>query len=250
MIQFDFNSICLLVKETKVPDFNKVINFFAEKTLNDHNIIDIAHNVSSGCNKHCKSTDKTVYIVTGGIASGKSTVTFRLINSLNLVSLSYISSDSFYKVFYKEHDFDSGYEKARELTDCLLDTYCENNKSFIWETVFSKDKKREFLKRLKKEGYTIVCIYVSVEDETIVESRSVERTNYGYHSVPLDFIKDRQKKSRKALEWLLPMCDKFCLLENSGDLSLIVYIDEKTLYIDKAKIAPDVRNQVLQNAIC
>ena len=234
MKEFNYNTICQLIKEYKKPDFQMVSDFFLRKSLNNAEISAIAHNETYENLKYSKD-DKTLYLFTGGIAAGKSTIAHEFINYLGLDLLPYISSDSFYKAYYENMGFEIGYEKARKLTDSMLYIYCENEISMIWETILSKEKKREFLNLIKRKRYSIVCVYVSVANDNLTQKRSNERVACGYHEVPGDFIIDRHKKSTEALKWLMPICDVFCVLENSSDLSLAVYSDNDILYVNKTK---------------
>lgn len=59
-----------------------------------------------------------------------------------------------------------------------------NHEDFIFETVLSTDRNLNLLKKAKKQGYFIRCIYVLTKDPEINIIRVRSRTDDGGHDVP------------------------------------------------------------------
>ena len=182
--------------------------------------------------------NKTLYIITGGIASGKSTLSYNFIKHFDFINLPFVSTDVYYDIFFANNDqFDKYYDKARKYTDERLDLYRESGESFVWETVLSKEKKRVFIERCKKEGYTIVCLFVGLENPHTAVERSISRATDGDRSVSPDFVLDRYNKSLSSLEWISLLADTLVVFDNSNSLKLLLYKSTEEKYL--ADCLPD-----------
>lgn len=178
--------------------------------------------------------NKTIYIITGGIASGKSTLSYNFINYFNIAELPFVSTDVYYNVFFKNNDkFEEYYNKTRQFTDERLDLYLSKGESFVWETVLSKEKKRNFLEKCKKEGYKLICFFVGVDNIEEVIRRSVNREKEGNHYVPREFIIDRYEKSLESLKWLPSVVDTLAVFDNTEMLKLLIYKSEEENYFSE-----------------
>ena len=247
-----FDSLRDWILDYQRPNFSNVTSYFANNAMCNSEIRSMATGeINIDAITPNNTHQKSAYIITGGIASGKSTIAYSLINYLGIETLPYLSSDTFYKAFFSENpSFEDGYNMARKLTDSLLDKYIERNASFIWETLFSKKKKEEYIRKLKKEKYNIICIYISVDsiDEQI--TRASERSRFGYHQVSSEFIVDRNNLNLESVNWLFPSCDKICVINNHDNLSLSAYLDDSILFINKSQIDPLIRRVLLNDALC
>ena len=176
--------------------------------------------------------NKTVYIITGGIASGKSTLSYSFLRHfLPDASMPFVSTDVYYSTFFdKGGDFDTQYNRARLFTDRIADRYLEEGVSFVWETVVSKEKKRIYINRLKAAGYRIVCLFVGLESAETAISRSAKRERDGCHAVAADFIRDRYRKSLDALRWLSGVSDVLAVFDNTERMKLVYYRSETERY--------------------
>lgn len=241
MKDITFNSVYDMVKNYQRPPFVNVNSFFLQKSQTDSDIVSVVKSGGTDFSRSISdSNSKVLYLVSGSIAAGKSTVAYEVVNYFGLQAVSYLSSDSFYKAFFESLYFNEGYDKARQLTDILLDYFAKIGKSFVWETVLSKEKKKDYLIQLKELGYTIMCFYVHLKDFSKAIARSESRVQQGYHEVPEDFICDRYNKSKESLSWLLDIADKTVLLENGNVLSLAGYADGEKIYFDSSKLGISV----------
>ena len=160
--------------------------------------------------------DKRIVIINGGVASGKSTVAYNIFKQIIGDELFYLGNDAvYYKMFNHVSPFDDGYDMARDFTNRKLDEIAQAGKSFVWETVLSKEHKRQFIERCLALGYKLTNVYVYVDDVEKTYERSKMRVAQGSHSVALSFIQDRFDKSRKSLEWLVPISETNIAINNT-----------------------------------
>lgn len=224
-----FEEIYEMVTGFERTDLSQIRRFFIEKAINDHTIFHSLHSSNHPEEKNLKR----LYLITGSIAAGKSTIAYHLIRHLKLGKLPYVSSDTYYEAFFLKNGFQAGYEKARSLTMSILSKYETNGISFVWETVLSKRQKWEYLRKLKDERYELICFFVDVGKYDVAVSRSKKREMEGYHEVNKNFILDRYRKSMKTVEQLCSLCDKIIILNNSSSLKLAFYRDSSISYVNK-----------------
>lgn len=216
---FEFESARDFVADISVVETDVVDNFLGKINDRENSTNDlIAPQKYDG--------DKTVILVSGGIAVGKSTIVWNLINLFDLAKIPYISANKYYDKYFKgKSTFIKDYNAARELTDKELNTFMTNSTTFIWETVLSKSKKRDFIAQLKSRGYKIISFFVGVDDFNISIDRAKKRERLGYYGVKENFIRDRHFKSLKSLSWLYANSDIFIAIDNSEKPNLVFYSD-------------------------
>lgn len=175
--------------------------------------------------------DKIVYLITGGVAAGKSTLACSFIKFFNLQTLPYVGTDVFYNLRFAGVDkFDADYDNARNYTIDVLDNYVAHGVSFVWETVLSKPYKLEFIKRCKQHGYKIVCVFVCTENLDVAFARSRARHLEGGHYVDEDFIVDRYFKTLDLTRQVKEYFDVVVAFDNTSKLEMIYYGDKSALF--------------------
>jgi len=102
--------------------------------------------------------------------------------------------------------------KAEELRESLL----EKGENFTFETVMSTDRNLKLLKKAKKNGYFIRCIYVLTSNVNINITRVNIRKSMGGHDVPKDKIKSRYNKALSLIPELLEICDILHIYDNTN----------------------------------
>ena len=213
-------------EEFRLYRYSEISQFFISKYLEQIKKSDL---------NNPDSSNKQILIITGGVGAGKSTVTYNLIKHLNLEDFLFIGTDTiYYSTFAGEGSFDiNRYNDARKFTDEIISQYVANNKSFIWETVFSKEKKFNFLEQCRLNGYKIITIFVGEESPEIQIERSSKRVqNDGYHFVEPEFIKDRYNKTLSAIERLNNCSNTFITFDNSAEkIKLVYYRSNEEQYI-------------------
>lgn len=151
----------------------------------------------------------SLIVLAGPNGAGKSTFyqTF-----LEDKGLPFVNADLLGKEFHLK-----AYEAA-ELADNTRRILCEQNESFITETVFSDPfgKKLDFFKQASTQGYEVTLIYIGLESSLLSEARIRTRVNSGGHDVPKDKIPLRYERSLENLKQALVELDRVILYDNSS----------------------------------
>lgn len=147
-----------------------------------------------------------IIVFAGPNGSGKSTIT-RMANIIE----PYINADD---IKLSSHCSDAEAAlKAEHLRERLIDL----EKSFTFETVLSTDRNLNLLKRAKKAGYFIRCIYVLTTDPEINRVRVKVRAKAGGHDVPAEKIEKRYYRALGLIPELLKICDVCHIYDNSNE---------------------------------
>lgn len=217
--------------EISLDSINKFIDSFEVKPFTF-----VADYLNSLCrlndlNTRNQKNEKVIYLITGGIAAGKSTLSYNLIKWFKLNNYPFVGTDIFYNLYFAGSDeFEIGYNKAREHTDKILYDYASNGVSFIWETVISKQKKIDYLKYCYSLGYKIVCFFVGTSNYNVAIDRTKIRQAEGNHFVPEQFLIDRYSKTIDSLWSIKPLTFKFIVFDNTEKIDLLCFEDNTTTY--------------------
>lgn len=147
-----------------------------------------------------------IIVFAGPNGSGKSTVT-----SLAKVIPPYINADDIKRT--------TGCTdlEAAQLATSLREKSVESSTSFTFETVLSTERNLNLLKRAKKAGFFIRCIYVLTANVAINIMRVHSRAADGGHDVPVDKIKSRYVKALNLVPELVKVCDVMHIYDNSNE---------------------------------
>lgn len=147
-----------------------------------------------------------IIVFAGPNGSGKSTVT-----SLAKVIPPYINADDIKRT--------TGCTdlEAAQLATSLREKSVESSTSFTFETVLSTERNLNLLKRAKKAGFFIRCIYVLTANVAINIMRVHSRAADGGHDVPIDKIKSRYVKALNLVPELVKVCDVMHIYDNSNE---------------------------------
>lgn len=188
-------------------------------------------------NMNCQNAEKIIYLFVGNIAAGKTTLAYNFIKYFDLIDLPYVNTDIYYNVFFRDKShFDTDYEEARTYTDEALNNILKEKKSFVWETVLSKSKKQDFLKKCISAGYKIYCVFVGAPLDLTL-NRMYQRSRSGGHLVSYDFLKDRYYKNLLAFSWVRFLVDTLVVIDNTDNPSLVYYSDSKMNFL--SDLQPD-----------
>jgi len=153
-----------------------------------------------------------VLVYAGPNGSGKTTVAQGL-----PVFGTYVNADDL-KTEYGLTDLEAA-QQAELLRNALLDKRID----FSFETVLSTKRNLTLLKKAKKYGYEVQCIYVLTCNENINVARVKARHATGGHDVPEDKIRKRYHKALALIPQLLAICDKILIYDNSNTPTLIFH---------------------------
>lgn len=177
---------------------------------------------------------KTMYLISGGIGSGKSFLASILLRQKMFVNIEYISADVYKKTFFNEYkELHEGYRLAKLYMKYKIEKILKLEKSFVFEMVPSKDEKFELLKKIKHEyNYQIICFFIGTSSNKINVERVKKRHVQGADFVSEEKVKTRYLKSLYNLGELIDLSDKIFFLDNStSKLKLIGFKTRKTLHI-------------------
>ena len=150
--------------------------------------------------------------------SGKSTIT-----KLARVIEPYINADDIKRTIHCS-DMEAAL-KAEELRETAL----AEQTDFTFETVLSTDRNINLLRRAKKKGYFVRCIYVLTDNPEINEIRVLARESHGGHGVPPEKIRFRYDRCLKLIPELVELCDVMHIYDNSKE-PFRIFKKRKTAY--------------------
>jgi len=170
---------------------------------------------------------KTLYIIAGANGSGKTT--FAMTYS-QLKSLYFINADEIAKEYdpndLEKHKIKVGKEFFRQVK-----VYTEEKEeSFILETTLSGKYLEKIISKAKQKKFTIVLIYLFLDDDTENILRVKNRVLNGGHNIPTEDIKRRYIRSRKLFMSLYKnIVDKYLIFYNGDDNYELVAEDGEIL---------------------
>lgn len=108
-------------------------------------------------------------------------------------------------------------QTAAELANRLRIELVEQRESFVFETVFSDPvgDKVDFLGRAAAQGYTVVLVFIGVDDVKVSEQRVAMRVLQGGHDVPPEKLSSRFPRTMKNLARAIEKLPHVLVFENS-----------------------------------
>lgn len=159
-----------------------------------------------------------IIVFAGPNGSGKSTIT-----KLAKVIEPYINADDI-----KRTNYCSDLEAA-QIAERMREEAVSKKESFTFETVLSTERNLNLLKKAKKQGYFIRCIYVLTSDVNVNVFRVESREALGGHGVPEDKIRSRYDKALKLMPQLVEICDIMHIYDNTS-VPFRIFKKKKTEY--------------------
>lgn len=157
----------------------------------------------------------TLCVVAGPNGSGKTTATELLLaNEWGANSL-YINPD-----IIAEQEFggwnspDAVLQAAQRATE-LRYQCLEEQRDFVFETVFSSSEKLEFLRKAHEVGFFIRLFYVCTKSPEINVARIAKRYMNGGHEVPISKVVSRYFKSLELAKQAISFVDRAYIYDNS-----------------------------------
>jgi predicted ABC-type ATPase len=107
---------------------------------------------------------------------------------------------------------------AARLVNALRRSLAEQRVSFAFETVFSDPvgDKVEFLRNAAAQGYTVVLIFVGLDDSELSEQRVAMRVLQGGHDVPSDKLTARFPRTIRNLTRAIRELPHVLVFDNSN----------------------------------
>ena len=106
---------------------------------------------------------------------------------------------------------------AAEVANRLRVELIEQRESFVFETVLSDPvgDKVEFLGKAATQGYTVVLVFIGVDDVRISEQRVAMRVLQGGHDVPAEKLSARFPRTMKNLARAIEKLPHVLVFDNS-----------------------------------
>jgi len=112
------------------------------------------------------------------------------------------------------------------LSELIRNKCLERNNTFSFETVMSHVSKLDFIKEARAKGFKTYLYFVCTESVEINIGRVKSRVEMGGHSVPLEKIISRYKKTLDLLAEAVRLVDRAFIFDNS-EKSKTVLLAEK-----------------------
>ena len=162
-----------------------------------------------------------VLVFAGPNGSGKSTIT----EWFNVVG-KYTNADDMVRTSFLSN------EEATKRADDLRYESIRKREDFTFETVLSSEYKLNILKKAKKEGYFIKCVFVLTVDPKINIARIESRVAAGGHNVDSSKVIQRYYKSINNIIELLNICDIMHVYDNTETPQRIIrkHKDDLSIY--------------------
>jgi len=164
-------------------------------------------------------SEPTVLVFAGPNGSGKSTFSKK-----PLICGKYVNADD----LKKKHGLAD--IEAAQMAERLRNDLAEEKADFTFETVLSTERHLVFLRKAKKAGYNVRCIYVLTCKADINVARVRARVRAGGHDVPENKIRKRYAKALKLLPQLIDICDEILIYDNSIEPALIFHKNKERFF--------------------
>ena len=158
------------------------------------------------------SGEKQLWVLAGGNGAGKSTFYHQY---LSKYGIKFVNADLIAMTMDTDHPERLSYEAATLATE-MRENMIAQGESFCFETVFSHESKIDFIAVAKAHGYTVILVYIHLNDPSLNEARVYQRTLEGGHNVPAEKIRSRIPRTMKNIKTALPLVDEAWLLDNSS----------------------------------
>lgn len=156
---------------------------------------------------------KSLFIFAGANGSGKTTLYNR--HKERFSEMGYINADEILKSLTGIND-PADAKFGQNLANQKIENYFAEEKSFVFETVFSHESKIELIKRAKLLGYSVSIYFCHTSDSSLNVSRVKRRVGLGGHDVPEDKILNRIPRTLKNIKSAISLVDEFYLFDNSS----------------------------------
>ena len=154
-------------------------------------------------------------VVAGPNGAGKTTVTRRLRSDHWNDGVTYLNPDDIAQERFGDWNNPDHIRRAAEWARCERERLLLSAQGIAFETVLSMPDKLAFIERARRSGYFVRSFFVSTADPTINAARVARRVMEGGHSVPIEKIVARYRRSTLNLDALVELSDRTYVYDNS-----------------------------------
>lgn len=162
-----------------------------------------------------KQIKPKLIIIAGPNGSGKTSVTFKLLQHEWIEGCEYINPDNIAKDIFGDWNSPTAVIEAANYASNRRNECIKYGKDLIFETVLSAPDKIEFIKKAKNAGYFIRLFFVGTDSPAINASRIANRVMQGGHDVPISKIISRYSKSIINCSLAINLVDRAYIYDNS-----------------------------------
>ncbi|MFO7857365.1 MAG: zeta toxin family protein [Ectothiorhodospiraceae bacterium] len=155
-------------------------------------------------------------IIAGPNGAGKTSITGALRAHSWLDGCTYLNPDEIAESRFNGWNDPESVRQAAHYCVTYRDEALARGESVALETVFSSDDKLQALRRAREAGYFVRVFFIGTDSPEINAARITRRVMQGGHSVPIDKIIDRYKRSMTYCEVAMHWADRVYLYDNSG----------------------------------
>lgn len=163
------------------------------------------------------SSKPVLIIIAGPNGSGKTSLTEELLGHHWINGCTYVNPDTIANEIFGDWNSNEAVFKAAKYAEDIREKCLLENKSLIFETVFSVQDKVDFIKRAKNKGYFVRLFFVGTNHPSINASRIAHRVLEGGHDVPITKIISRYSKSISNCAVISTFVDRLYVYDNSID---------------------------------
>lgn len=156
-------------------------------------------------------------VIAGPNGSGKTSITQKFLHHEWADGTIYINPNQVAEEIFGDWNSQDAVLKAANYCSELRERCLLENKSFVFETVFSAQDKIDFLIRAKEAGFFIRIFFIATANPTINASRIAKRVMEGGHDVPITKIVSRYQKSIQNCKVVSKIVDRLYVYDNSVD---------------------------------
>lgn len=156
-------------------------------------------------------------VIAGPNGAGKTTITVRLRAERWSDGVEYINPDEIAQERFGDWNSPSAVLQAAQWAAARREELLDTGAGVAFETVLSAPDKIDFLQRARLQGYFVRVFFVSTGDPRINAARVAGRVMAGGHTVPIEKIISRYRRSMANLAPTMQLADRVYLYDNSID---------------------------------
>lgn len=164
-----------------------------------------------------KTIKPKLIIIAGPNGSGKTSVTYKLLNHEWIIGCEYINPNIIANEKFGDWNSAESVLKAVKFAEEKRFECIKNKKDLIFETVLSSHDKIDFIEFAKEKGYFVRLFFVGTNSPIINAARIAKRVMEGGHDVPINKIISRYSKSIVNCSIALNIVDRAYVYDNSID---------------------------------
>ncbi len=158
-------------------------------------------------------------IIAGPNGSGKTSVTFKLLQHDWIEGCQYINPDDIAKDMFGDWNSPTAVINAANYAADRRNECIANRRDLIFETVLSAPDKLDFIKKAIAAEYFVRLFFVGTDSPAINASRIANRVMQGGHDVPISKIISRYTKSIINCSIAISLVDRAYIYDNSVEFA-------------------------------